>query len=382
MKKILTILALCFVFNLANIACAVQYKDIKVEDAYYEQITTLSNKGILFGYPDGNYKPLNTMTRGEYASIVVHALKLLNKPYEEKAYLDLNKEHWANKYLQIASFYDLVQGDTTGHIYPNEPITRLEIITSLANALNLGEITKENADKLLSEYKDSNLIPAWAKLQVALALNYDLVIPAKEEATLAPLKNATRAEVAGFISKLLAASEKLPEPKLKDGKIGIRLFKGEVIESAYKEGKYTVIPAGTVLPLAIMECSIQKPLDNGMDFRAKTKKHYITKENRLIFPANTEFYGKFVEVKKAKKFIRNERLVLQTVNFVNSRTKEEGKIMMSATVEPKYNGETILDKINYYIIRGKKALIHKSSTGNFVILEPYKVEIVDEFVQL
>ncbi len=382
MKKILTILTLCFIFNLANIACATQYKDVNVQDAYYEQITTLSNKGILYGYPDGNYKPLNTMTRGEYASIVVHALKLLNKPYEEKAYIDLEKNHWANKYLQIASFYDLVQGDTTGNIYPDEPITRLEIITSLVNALNLGEITKENAEKLLSEYKDSNLIPAWAKIQVALALNYDLVVFKEDKTMLLPLKDATRAEVAGFISKLLSASEKMPEPKLKDGKIGIRLFKGEVVEGAYKEGKYTIIPAGTVLPLAIMECSIQKPLDNGMDFRAKTKKHYITKDNRLIFPANTEFYGKFVEVKKAKKFFRNERLVLQTVNFVNSRTQEEGKILMSATVEPKYKGETILDKIDYYVIKGKKALIHKSSTGNFVILEPYKVEIIDEFVQL
>ena len=295
-------LALCLTLGVTNIASAVQYPDVQPQDDFYEEITTLSDMGILFGYPDGYYRPLDTMTRAEFASIVVRALNLIDKPYEEKEYKDLDKGHWAYKYLQLATFYDLIKCDTNGEIYPNDPVTRIDVISIIANALDLGEITQENAQKLLEEYEDYEHVPAWLRANVALSLNYDLVVsPPKGAGYIAPLDNAIRAEVAGFIARLMAAYEEMPAPKLTDAKYGIKLYRGDVIGEAYKDGRYTIIPAGVNIPLAIIECSIQNPLKNGMDFRAKVRKNYITKDNRVIFPANTEFYGKFVDVQQSRK---------------------------------------------------------------------------------
>ena len=42
----------------------------------YSEITALSTAGYVYGYPDGTFKPGNTITRAEFVSIMDKVLKL------------------------------------------------------------------------------------------------------------------------------------------------------------------------------------------------------------------------------------------------------------------------------------------------------------------
>ena len=61
------------------------------------------NKGIITGYPDGTFKPENSVTRAELAKIITLAFDLQEK--SELDYSDIDKTAWYYEYLQCSSKY-------------------------------------------------------------------------------------------------------------------------------------------------------------------------------------------------------------------------------------------------------------------------------------
>ena len=51
------------------------FSDLSEEHWAYPQIQQLAKDGIVVGYPDGTYKPDEKITRAEFASMAVKALK-------------------------------------------------------------------------------------------------------------------------------------------------------------------------------------------------------------------------------------------------------------------------------------------------------------------
>jgi hypothetical protein len=54
-------------------ACAITFSDVPVGSAFYPYIHCLACLGIVSGYPDGTFKPNNTVTRGQLSKIVSNA---------------------------------------------------------------------------------------------------------------------------------------------------------------------------------------------------------------------------------------------------------------------------------------------------------------------
>ncbi len=84
--------------------------------------------GIIDGYLDGTFKPDDPITRSEAVKIIVTSNSFLNncKISNKMLFSDVNEEHWAYKYIQVAKENQLISGYSSNQFKPNHPITRAE----------------------------------------------------------------------------------------------------------------------------------------------------------------------------------------------------------------------------------------------------------------
>jgi hypothetical protein len=136
MKKILSlVLVLSLVLGSMSFAFAAP-SDVVGTD-YEEAVNRLVAVGIINGYEDGTFKPERTITRAEFAKIVVTALGL-----DAAAAYGANTSdftdvagHWAAGYINIAASRGIVNGMGDGTFAPDAKVTFEQAVTMLVRAL-------------------------------------------------------------------------------------------------------------------------------------------------------------------------------------------------------------------------------------------------------
>ncbi len=121
-----------------------EYTDVKDGDWYNNAISTLSNAGIVSGYPDGTFRPNAPITRAEMSKIIALFAKLdkTNDRFTDIA------GHWAEAYIRLAAGNGWIEGYPDGSFRPNQSITRAETVTMINRVL---ERVPSEEDHLLSE---------------------------------------------------------------------------------------------------------------------------------------------------------------------------------------------------------------------------------------
>ncbi|PSB34677.1 S-layer homology domain-containing protein [Stenomitos frigidus] len=163
-------------------------------------IAALSAKGILDGFPDGNFQPNKPITRAEFAEIIRLAF---NQPTSREAlkFNDLQPNYWAIAAIDEATQTRFMSGFPNGSFQPNRQIPRLQVLLALATGLNLQ--AKLPPAQVLSRYQDAAQIPKYATDKIAAATEAGLVLNDADPKTLNPTKVTTRAEVAALVYKAL-----------------------------------------------------------------------------------------------------------------------------------------------------------------------------------
>ena len=202
MKKIIYLLAL--IFTMTNASWAMQFNDIPHGFWAYNEIDRLTNEGIISGYSDNTYLPQKLVTRAEYAAMIIKALGQETIPIENMyTFEDIGAEHWAWSYVLRALNLDILKPAADGYFYPDDYITRSEVITLLSNILKTEHISKKEAIiALQNSYIDFDDIPDWFKVTAGKAEAIGVI--AKEP----PRQNyldydayVTRAQIAIFSAK-------------------------------------------------------------------------------------------------------------------------------------------------------------------------------------
>jgi uncharacterized protein YjdB len=155
-------------------------------------IQDMVDEGIIGGYPDGTFRPNNSITRAEFVSLIVKALNL--EPDSGRVFGDA-ANHWAKDAIRIASYYGLVIGYSDSLFGPDDPVTREQMAVIIVNATKLDSIEGDKA------FTDSSQIAAWAKEPVAKATVAGL-IAGYPEGTFRPKEKATRAEAAIILDRV------------------------------------------------------------------------------------------------------------------------------------------------------------------------------------
>ncbi|MTJ14195.1 DUF1565 domain-containing protein [Anabaena sp. UHCC 0187] len=193
-----------------------QFND--VQEGYWAKayIQALASQNIIAGFPDGSFKPNEPVTRAQFAAII-------NKAFKPSAtrtaitFKDVKSNYWAYSAIQIASSSPFLSGYPDLTFKPEQQIPRVQALVALANGLGL----TANTQTVINFYTDAGQIPDYALGPVAAATSRQLVINYPTVQQLAPVRPATRAEIAAFIYQALVnagRAQAINSPYLVTGK--------------------------------------------------------------------------------------------------------------------------------------------------------------------
>lgn len=180
------------------------FDDLKADYWGYNYIYALSYLGIINGYEDSgkcNYRSEGKITRAEFVKLLVTAQKLNISEAED---LDIsfadNKDipDWALPYIKVAVMNGLINGKKIGgknYFAAGDYINREEIAAIIGRTLGI----EAGEDITFSDYVS---ISTWAQKEVDKLIRLG-IINGYDDNTFRPRNNASRAESASMIYKLL-----------------------------------------------------------------------------------------------------------------------------------------------------------------------------------
>lgn len=96
------------------------FTDVPKTHPYAREISTLVNLNIVSGYPDGSFRPENSLTRAEYAVLFTRALGYT--PSNKTTIRDVPESHWANTAITIMVDAGIMELEEDGNFYPNNEV--------------------------------------------------------------------------------------------------------------------------------------------------------------------------------------------------------------------------------------------------------------------
>ncbi len=112
-----------------SIVSDIPFPDVE-ESKYQEAINILKDKGIVNGYPDGTFRPLNTINRAEFLAILMNNLSeaIPEAPQDGCGFTDVKSTHWFAKYVCFAKSHGFAKGYPDGTFRPGDPVNFVEAL--------------------------------------------------------------------------------------------------------------------------------------------------------------------------------------------------------------------------------------------------------------
>ncbi len=162
-----------------------------------ESIDRMAEKGIVKG-DNGSFRPDASITRAELITMVARALNL-TADGANTGFSDVAADSWYASYIKAALDKGIISKDTV--FRPNDLVTREEMakILSGADAIRRGETFAAPEGDL--SFVDNSAISRWAKPFVLYA-NKNGLMNGMEDGVFAPKANGTRAQVATVLDRM------------------------------------------------------------------------------------------------------------------------------------------------------------------------------------
>jgi hypothetical protein len=172
-------------------------------------IEALIARGIINGMGNDTYAPDETMTRAQFAAIVVRALGLT--PKSSGVFSDVAADQWYAPYVGTAYAYGIVKGRSYEIFDPEGRITRQEAATMVARAAKLCGMDTELANfeivNMLAQFGDYVTVDDWAKESMAFCYGEDILD--QSDLDTEPKRAILRCEIAQMIYNMLGKANLL-----------------------------------------------------------------------------------------------------------------------------------------------------------------------------
>ena len=152
MKKLLAfVLFAVMLLGMIPMAGAASFKDSKdVTIMTKEAVNIMSDLKIITGFPEGTFKPDDTLTRAQAAKIlccVALGVKAADElPAGGATFADVPASHWANKYVEYCASKSIVAGVGDGKFNPDGKLTGYAFGKMLLVALGADASTLTGAE--------------------------------------------------------------------------------------------------------------------------------------------------------------------------------------------------------------------------------------------
>jgi len=228
------------------------FSDVNASDAYYADVLRSQQLGLVYGYPDGTFKPGKLMSRAETQSVISHITKDMNADTSLlKNFSDSSEvPAWArNAYAKTLNYGIYVNYPNPSELRPNDVLSRAEAAVILYRL-------RMKAGLIKSQYVGS-------ELEKVLSEEH------------------------------LVAVKKAPND--------------EVLIT----NKRNIIKEGNAMVVAFDERFKSEIAQEGDSLTFVANEDIATEEGTVLFPAGTKFYGNVLSITDPKWFNKNARVYAQ-----------------------------------------------------------------------
>lgn len=180
-----------------TISAAQWFSDVPEGHTHYDGIKSLTEQGIISGYPDHTFKPEQALTR-QHGAVLLSNVGEYKEPTDLevalKDYQDIDKNFKYAKQIAMLTEANVFVGDAKGNFNPEQKLTREQTATVLVKALSLEKLNPEQDVNIsLTNVHDVH------KKDVQILANLGIT---KELKDFNPQGAVTRGEFSSFIDRI------------------------------------------------------------------------------------------------------------------------------------------------------------------------------------
>ncbi|WOV86856.1 S-layer homology domain-containing protein [Sporosarcina oncorhynchi] len=131
------ILLACSVSSMSIAASAPSFQDVPSSKHFAEAVNDLAARNLIGGYPDGTFRPGESITRGQAAAILVKMTKLDTKNVKDPKFKDVSPANGSYKAIAALAEKGVINGYGDGRFGPNDSITRAQMASIIIKAFDL-----------------------------------------------------------------------------------------------------------------------------------------------------------------------------------------------------------------------------------------------------
>ncbi len=172
-------------------------------------VKDMAERLLVEGRSASSFEPTRSMTRAEFATLIVRALALPSASSTSGSFADIPEEAWYANSIAVAAAFGLFKGDVNGDFAPMRLLTRQEAATIIARAQAIMGIasapTNVEAEEQLDHWRDADSIAAWARQAMAGMIEQGILL-GDGNAGIRPEENVSREEMTAMLRRMLQAA--------------------------------------------------------------------------------------------------------------------------------------------------------------------------------
>ncbi|MDX8363775.1 S-layer homology domain-containing protein [Cytobacillus sp. IB215665] len=218
----------------AAIHAKTNFTDLKAGETFYTEVQTFVEKGIITGYPDGTFKPYQSLSRGQAAKLFTRALDIdiPNNVDELIAdYTDIQPGSEFADYVAAMKSANLLKEDGDNVFNAGAPLTRDVMAMWLVKAFNLKpnpdvNVTLTDLHTVGSEYVDAVKV-----------LFQNGITTGKDDGRYAPAEAVKRGQFAAFMYRSMFRIESVEDVPDMTFDISEEVVLPDTVQVSYYDGR-------------------------------------------------------------------------------------------------------------------------------------------------
>lgn len=197
-RAVFASLSLCLLLY-PMLSGAVRFPDVAGDHPYNSSVEALAIEGVVTGNPDGNFYPARPVNRAEFLTMLYRANKKTATAVSVSCFSDVNASAWYANVVCDAVAEGYVNGYPDGSFKPEQSVNRVEALKMLYKVFGLGMLTGEQANDSVEDFTDIQA-GAWYTTFVSSSYRNGLLpIPGYVGTKFYPTNALLRGEAAAYI---------------------------------------------------------------------------------------------------------------------------------------------------------------------------------------
>lgn len=184
------------------------FSDVPYGHWAYEQIMWMLDKKIIDGVGNNMFNPSGTVTRAQFAKMMVLTLNISLSSPSTPSFLDVKKNAWEYQYVESAKTYLTGFRSSAGDSFkPSLSAVREDMAVALVKAM--GYQNESTDESILNRFADKSQISPNLRKYVALSVKHGLIEGKTENgrSVFSPQGNLTRAEASMLLYRAFKSNE-------------------------------------------------------------------------------------------------------------------------------------------------------------------------------